>query len=296
MSLSIVGATTFWFFNELNKRHNALVSYPIEFEFERDSVVIMDPLPEVIQIDVGSGGWNLFRRTLWFSVTPIKIDLENPTEIRFLTRSSLLTVVNEQLLGLDINYLVTDTLFINVEKKIGREVRLRVDSANVSLENNYRVVSPITIDPPKIKIFGPETIINSLQDEYYVLIRETRIDEDMDLTVQIPLPFEDMMASEPDEVDILFAVDRFDRERILVPVDQLNFPEDRSVLLRDSVVAVNYTVRRAFKEGFDMRDFGISVDFNMMDEDSTIVPTIIFYPEYLEDLDISPDAMRLEFR
>lgn len=296
MLLSIIGATTFWFFNELNKEHSALISYPVEFEFDRDSVVIMDPLPNVVQVDVSSVGWNLFRRTLLFTVEPIRIDLENPTDIRFLTRSSLLPVVNEQLNGLNINYLLTDTLYINVERKIVKRVKLMVDSANISLENNFRVVSPISITPPEIDLIGPSTIINSLQDEYYVLVRETRIDEDIDIDVEVPLPFEDIMSSAPDVVNIVFSVDRFDRERILVPVDALNFPMDGSVRLRDSLVAVNYTVRQSLKDGFDTRDFGITADYDMLNADSTIFPTIIFYPDYLEDLVINPEVMKLRFR
>ncbi len=291
--LSVLGATTFWFFNELNKNHRALISYPIEFEFNRDSVVIMDPLPQVVRIDVSSGGWNLFRRTLLFSVTPLKIDLENPTEIRFLTRSSLLPVVTDQLEGLDINYLMTDTLFINVEPKISRSVDIKVDSANISLENNYRIVSPINIDPPTIQLIGPETVINSLQDEYYVLIRETRIDEPVDANVTIPLPFEDIMIADPSMVRIHFEVDLFERGRILVPMEKVNFPPEEEGFVEDSLVAINYTVQRSLKQGFGTRDFGIILDYRLMEGDSTIEPLMVFYPEHLTEMSINPEKFKV---
>ncbi len=103
--LSIIGATTFWFFNALNKDYDARISYPIEFQFDRDSVVIMQPLPTTLSIDVSSGGWNLLRKTFWFNVTPIQIVLENPTEIGFYTRNSLMPIVSDQLDELKINYL-----------------------------------------------------------------------------------------------------------------------------------------------------------------------------------------------
>ena len=95
---SFLGATTFWLFRSLSQDQSALISYPIEFVFDEDSVVVMDPLPETVKIDVSSGGWNLFRRTLLFSVEPLKVELDNPSEIKFLNRSFLMTFERRLLL------------------------------------------------------------------------------------------------------------------------------------------------------------------------------------------------------
>ena len=61
--LSIIGAATFWFFNALNKNYDARISYPLSFSFDRDSVIVVEPLAEEVKIDVTSGGWNLLRKT-----------------------------------------------------------------------------------------------------------------------------------------------------------------------------------------------------------------------------------------
>ena len=269
-----------------------MVSYPIEFEFDQDSVVVMRPLPKVVDLDVSSGGWNLFRRTLWFSVEPLNIDLENPTDIRYLTRSTLLPIVADQLVGLDVNYMLTDTLFIHIEKKISREVHIRVDSANLSLDNNYRIVSPIIIDPPVINLLGPETIINSLQEDYYVLIRDTRINDDLNTNLDIPLPYEDIMASYPNEVNVSFSVDRFDRKRIAIPLELLNFPEDSIQI--DSMVLVNYTIQRSYATDYELHDFGITLDYQMMSADSTIEPLMIYYPEHTLEVVVTPSSISLK--
>lgn len=293
---SFLGAATFWLFTALNKEYSALVSYPIDIQFDSDSVVIIDPLPTQIKVDVTSGGWNLFRRTLWFSVTPVKIPLDNPTDIRFLTRSTLLPVVQDQLQELDVNFLLTDTLFINIEKKVYKEVAIKVDSVNISMANNYRMITPITIDPPTVTLSGPETIISSLQNEYYVMIRETRIDNDVAEEVSIPLPFENLMSTFPGSVIISFGVDRFDRERIKVPIEQLNFPEQDSVIVEDSMITVNYTIQRLLKEDFDADDFGITVDYNLLNEvDSTIQPIIIYYPENISEITTAPEQIKLRY-
>jgi YbbR domain-containing protein len=255
-------------------------------------VIIIDPLPNTVKIDVSSGGWNLFRRTLWFSVDPLKIDLDNPADIRFLTRSTLKPIVDDQIEGLNINYLMTDTLFINVQRKVSREVQIMVDSITLPLTNSYRIVSPIEIDPLTVTLSGPETIINSLQDHYYVMPDINRIDDEVSEEVKIPLPFENLMESNPQTVNISFNVDRFDRARITVPLELLNFPEDSSSIISDTSVIISYTIQRDLTEEFTQLDFGVTLDFELLDvTDSTIQPILIYYPEIALELNISPGSI-----
>jgi len=174
-----MGAATFWLFRALNKSHSALISYPIEFVFNIDSTVVMNPLPTTIKIDVSSGGWNLFRRTLIFSIDPIKVEQDNPSEVNFLTQSFLSPIVEDQLKGLTINYIVTDTLFLSIERKITKRMRLKVDSLSLPLEEDHQLISNITIQPDHVVLIGPESIINSFETDFYITLDENNIDEDL---------------------------------------------------------------------------------------------------------------------
>lgn len=292
--LSLIGATTFWFFNALNKEYSAMVDYPVEFVMSRDSIVIMDPLPETISIDVSGGGWGLFRNTLWFSVEPIRVQLDNPTDIRFLTRSTLMPIITEHLSDLNVNFLYSDTLSIQIEKKISKTVELLIDSANVNLENNHQIISPVKIEPPKVSIVGPETIINSLQDAYYLSLPRSEIDDDFREEIKIQLPFEDIMIADPEEVVISFEVDRIEQKSIVIPVELLNFPADSTYSLSDTTVTINYSIQRRMDRTFIMSDFSASLDFNMLEEpDSLIQPLLIYYPEEIRELEMTPSKIRM---
>lgn len=294
VALSFLGAATFWFFNALNKEYSAMVSYPIEFAITQDSIVIMEDLPETVEIDVSGGGWKLFRKTLWFSVDPIRVQLDNPTDIRFLTRSTLMPIIKDHLSELQINFLYTDTLNIHVEKQAVKKVKLSVDSANIDLEKNYQIVSPITITPPIASIIGPETITNSLQNEYFLMITDDEIDKNIEKTITIPLPFEDIMSAEPEKVTVTFEVDRFDEKKITIPVEKINFPEDSTIDLQDTIVTVYYVIQRRKDKKFSADDFSILVDYNMLNnQDSTIQPLAIYLPEELLKPEIFPAKIKL---
>ena len=289
---SIMGAATFWLFRALNKSHSALISYPIEFVFNIDSTVVMNPLPTTIKIDVSSGGWNLFRRTLIFSIDPIKVELDNPSEVNFLTQSFLSPIVEDQLKGLTINYIVTDTLFLSIERKITKRMRLKVDSLSLPLEEDHQLISNITIQPDHVVLIGPESIINSFETDFYITLNENNIDEDFDGRVEVPVVFEDLIQSDPSEVNVSFEVDKFKNVKIGVPIILQNFPSNRVTTLLDSIVNVNYRVKESFKEEFSSEDFYVVLDYDFLKTDSLGVPVLIKYPDTLRTVSMDPQKVR----
>ena len=287
-----MGAATFWLFRALNKSHSALISYPIEFVFNIDSTVVMNPLPTTIKIDVSSGGWNLFRRTLIFSIDPIKVELDNPSEVNFLTQSFLSPIVEDQLKGLTINYIVTDTLFLSIERKITKRMRLKVDSLSLPLEEDHQLISNITIQPDHVVLIGPESIINSFETDFYITLDENNIDEDFDGRVEVPIVFEDLIQSDPGEVNVSFEVDKFKNVKIGVPIILQNFPSNRVTMLLDSIVNVNYRVKESFKEEFSSEDFYVVLDYDFLKTDSLGVPVLIKYPDTLRTVSMDPQKVR----
>ena len=287
-----MGAATFWLFRALNKSHSALISYPIEFVFNIDSTVVMNPLPTTIKIDVSSGGWNLFRRTLIFSIDPIKVELDNPSEVNFLTQSFLSPIVEDQLKGLTINYIVTDTLFLSIERKITKRMRLKVDSLSLPLEEDHQLISNITIQPDHVVLIGPESIINSFETDFYITLDENNIDEDFNGRVEVPIVFEGLIQSDPSEVNVSFEVDKFKNVKIGVPIILQNFPSNRVTTLLDSIVNVNYRVKESFKEEFSSEDFYVVLDYDFLKTDSLGVPVLIKYPDTLRTVSMDPQKVR----
>lgn len=292
--ISIIGAATFWLFRALNKSHSALISYPIEFVFNLDSTVVMNPLPTTIKIDVSSGGWNLFRRTLIFSIDPIQVELDNPSEVNFLTQSFMSPIVEDQLKGFNINYIVTDTLFLSIERKIAKWMTLKVDSLSLPLEEDYQLISNITIQPDHVMLIGPKSIINSFESDFYITLDENNIDEDFNGWVEVPIVFEDLIQSDPSEVNVSFKVDKFKNVKIGVPIILQNFPSNRVTTLLDSIVNVTYRVEESFKEDFLVEDFYVVLDYDFLKTDSLGVPVLIKYPDTLRTVSI--DSQKVRFR
>lgn len=292
--LSLVAATTFWFFNALNKNYDARINYPLEFEFDRDSVVIVDELPDEVLIDVSSGGWNLLRKTFWFSALPVIITLDNPADVKFLTRSSLIPIISDQITDLELNFLLTDTLFINVEHKAQKKIRLEVDSLRIPLAENHRLVSAIQIFPDTITVEGPTSMINALPGVLRIDIPRRNINSNFDRNVDIELPDTRLMSALPDEVRVQFTVEEFTNVTLPVKLDRYNFPEDSSAYLTDSIIYINYWVRADELNTVKPQDFVISADYTMMiKKDSTLLPILLESPANAYDMEYFPDTLRI---
>ena len=153
--LCFLAASTFWFFNALNEDYSATVRYPLEFIYDFEKYVAVDELPQDIQLNVSGLGWNLLRNNLGIKVTPIRVPLENPLEIKKISGSAMPVFLADQLNEFDLNFVITDTLNIHIDLRGDRLINVAIDCSLIDLENDYRIVSLLSISPDTIRLYGP---------------------------------------------------------------------------------------------------------------------------------------------
>jgi len=294
--LSFLGAATFWFFSALGKEYSYRFKHPIEFVFDRDSLIAVQDLPDYVEIDVTGGGWDLFRETNWFGADPVIFDLENPAAIRYLTRPTILPILTDQLSQFRVNFLFTDTLFIDIDRKDTRLVQLDVDSLRISLDPEYRITSTIVIEPDSVVISGPESFLDTLSDLFIVPIEADEIDRNFNRYLKLGLPERWDIASAPPTINIKFEVERFEKLTMPITVELLGFPADSSAFISEPDVNLTFLVRESLKRDYYEDDFKVIVDFSMIDQLDSMAPAILmFHPEELQDLEVSPDSLKVSY-
>lgn len=294
--LSFVGAATFWFFSALGKEYSYRVQHPIEFVYDSDSLIAVKPLPEYVDIDVSGGGWDLFRRSFWFGSDPVIIELENPAAIRYLTRPTILPILTEQLNQFRINFLFTDTLYIDINRKSSKKVNLTIDSARISMEEDYRIITPIGMTPDTAIIYGPSSFLDTLGHEFVVPLDIDEIDKNFDRFVKLGLPEAFDIYTDPPTINVKFGVERFDRMQLVSKVELLNFPEDSSVFVANPDVTIRFVVQESLREEYQAGDFQVVVDYSMINKaDSTAPAIVVFYPESVLEVEVLPDSLAIRY-
>lgn len=295
--LSFLGATTFWFFSALGKQYNAGIRYPVEFIYDRDSLVAIQPLPEYVDLEVTGGGWDLFRQSFWFKSDPILVEPENPASIKFLTRTSVLPIVRDHLSQFQINFLYTDTLNLDINRRISKRLNLSIDSLAISLDENYRIISPIRLVPDTAVIYGPTSFIDTLTSFYAVPVESQEIDRNFDRFLSLGLLDAYNISSNPSTVQVSFEVERFDNLQLPLKLELLNFPEDSTAYPSFEDINVNFVIQRSLKEDFFADDFKVILDYDMIDKaDSTAPAIMMIHPENAIEVEIVPDTIKIFYR
>ena len=296
VALCVLGATTFWFFNALNKDYATRISYPVEFIFDEEDVVVVEELPEKVNIVVSGGGWNLLRKTLPFTTQPIQILLENPTSQKFITKASLSSIISDQLNEVRLNYVVTDTLYLNIEEREYKKVALSVDSAGISLDRNYRIVSPVEIEPDSALFIGPSSFISGLADSILLYVPYKQLNKSFNNTIDLSQIESDKIQVEPDQVQVRFEVAHFTRATREVPIRPVNFPADSSVYLSDTIATVSFKVRDEYLPQAERERFELIADYRRLNpQDSTLTLTVEEIPAIFNDVKVETETIKLKY-
>lgn len=296
--MCFAGATTFWFFNALNKDYATRLSYPVEFVFDKEEYVVVEELPEKVSLVVTGGGWNLLKKTLWFNNQPIKIQMEDPASLKFLTRASLESIISDsdQLGDVRINYLVTDTLHLKIEKRTSKKVALAIDSAGISLDKNYRIISPVVVEPDSAVVMANSSFIRELADSLLLPVPYKQLNKSFDEVIDLSEMESERISIEPNQIRIKFDVAHFSRTSRRATIRPVNFPSDSSVILADSTAVVSFTVQDEYLKEAQSADFVLVADYRRLNpQDSTVTLTIGKVPAFVSDVEIESQTVPLRY-
>src|SRR5688572_24339178 len=175
--LCVFAATVFWFFNALNKTYTTNIRFPLSFDYDKENFVPVKALPRDVRINVTGNGWVLFRRSTGVKIPPLEIPVERPLDTKKIVGSTLPAYFVNQIDGLEINYVLTDTLYLELEPKTGRWIHLSLDTSKLMLKEEHGLASKVSIMPDSIFIEGPKPVIDGLQDPVQITLPFNEIDE-----------------------------------------------------------------------------------------------------------------------
>lgn len=248
--LCMVAATVFWFLNALNKEYTTNINFPLSFEFDERYYIAVEPLPEKIQMNVTGIGWDLFRRSAGFKIPPLVIPLNRPSEVRKIVGASLPALFSSQLVTLQINFVVVDTLNIQFQPKAKRWLSLKVDSIENHLRENYGRVGDIIISPDSISIEGPINIVTALQEPYPLRLKKNNMDENFDDEVEVKLPQGNLMKRNPPVVNVSFQVEKFIDISDSINLEFINTPPRAQLQLSDSKTLATVNLQESMAKNF----------------------------------------------
>ena len=293
----VIISATFWLFSALNKTdYTTQIQYPVSFEYDPDKYIAVQPLPTRLAIDVTGGGWDLMTRSMGFGMRPLVIRLENPADTKFRLTSTLRGELSSKLENLNLNFILSDRLAYNIERKITRKIPLRLDSSALSLDENHQITSPITLTPDSILLTGPESFIESFAEPMQIPVgSDLSYGENVNENFDVPELGSPLIEANLSEVNVQFNVTAF------IPGEKgirvaLTGTEDSTITLIPPIVLASYRKSELDESTLDSLDLLVSADWTKMNPlDSTIQLDVLYAVPYIIDLKLTPEKVKVNF-
>jgi hypothetical protein len=184
-------------------------------------------------------------------VTPLVLPLERPSTVRKIVGSTLPALFSDQLEGLQINFVVNDTVYVNIEPRDRKWLALGIDSIERYLRPGYGLASAVTITPDSVLADGPLSLVSALGRSLPLVLEHTNIDEDYDEEVEVSVPGRPLITFKPPIVNVAFRVEEFVEVTDSVKLVLVNLPESAKPELQIEKLPITLSVRRSLADNLD---------------------------------------------
>ncbi|MBX2842838.1 MAG: hypothetical protein KTR26_13800 [Flammeovirgaceae bacterium] len=284
-------AFIFWVFNALNAEQTSNFSFPVKFIYSEEQIITIREPPSDIQINVTGNGWNLFKKSFEINNAPLVIKIDNPVNSNFVATRSLLPEITDRLKEIQVNFIQDDSLFFKFDTLSSKFIYIEIDTTQISLADRFRITSPIYVEPKRFNLVGASSFVRNFNDTFTIKLDEQTIDEDFDKDLPIEIESK-LINADLEEVKVKFFVTEFERRKINVSLELINFPEDSVVSIQPGTAVVNYLI--AADEQFMPQDsLNVILDYHQVNRmDSSICPTIIT-PNYFSGVELEPAEFKV---
>lgn len=169
-------------------------------------------------MNVSGLGWDLLRNNFGMKLPVLEIPIERPLETKRISGSTLHGLLAGQVGLLQINLVVTDTLYFKIEPRYIRKFGLTINLDEVSFKDGYGITGfPMAI-PDSVLLEGPESIINSISETIPINVSGKRIDADQIDEIEVMVEQVDLVKRDPPVVQVRYEVGRVENISMKVRV------------------------------------------------------------------------------
>jgi hypothetical protein len=284
--LCILTAIVFWIFNAFNKNYSTNIRFPLLFEFDGEKFAPAEHLPKTLILNVSGNGWELFRKHLGVKVPPLIILLERPNEVKKIIGSTLAPMLATQVGNLKINYVVTDTLHVQIDLLDSHRYKLAADISGITFREGYGRISPVVVLPDSVKLNGPQAWLHALTDSVSLTVNEKNVSGNFREEVEIGFPGSDFVKRDPPVAQVIFEVGRVMEvnKRLKVVIDKnrigtVNVPDSINALFQIPINRVEDFNKQA-------NDIFSKADAKYLKKNKVMVPSVFNVPSFAQLLHV----------
>ena len=280
----------FWLLQVLNDDYETELSMQLKLKNVPENVVLTSELPNELKIGVQDKGTVLINYLLGKSLYPVTIDFEEyqdkGNQIRFLSSALSKRVTGQLSQSTKLLAIKPDTLELIYTRGEGKKVPVCL-RGEVEAERQYYISERI-FSPDSVMVYAPQEILDTITAAYTEALYVEEISDTTRHRVGI-MPVKGARFT-PSYSDITFMVDMYSEKTVEVPVQGVNFPEDKLLRTFPSKVQVTFQIGlRQFKT-VNAEDFTVVVDYQTLEREKSekCKPVLLKSPANVNLIRVAP--------
>lgn len=274
ITISFIFALALWLYISLSDNYVVNLSIPINLKLSQKQALASE-IPNTIDVTLRGKGWDLL--TVILGHKPVyNLDLSNyKKNVKISPISDLKSIIGipEQITVLNIYPDTLDIVFDNITEKY-----LKVkNNLNVIPKESYVIVGNPRIEPDSVKVYGASSVIMKLKSIPTVSLTIENVSQKFSKVVNLKDTLTNLIQIEPKTVTIFYNIELL-AEKKLEGVDVVvkNLPLNKEVVIIPPKIDLIFRGGVNHLSRLRESDVSVSIDFNVLEKDSTgfITPDI----------------------
>lgn len=284
-----LAASTFWLLNALNKTYTTRITYPLAWRYDAARYMPVKPLPTEVAVNVTSRGWKLLRKQLMLDVKPAEITLYGLPNTRYVTGLAVRPALQSAMEGLQFNYLVSDTLWVEFDRLVSRRLTLALSPA----ADGSALPFAARFKPAQVLFRGPARQVEALANPYPVhLPQAPASSSNGDLSVPIGGP--ELVQTNVQEVRVRLQPRPLVSVGLNVQPELVGFPAGHAYRLSPATVRVRLQCFPEDSARLNRSKVRVQLHYGQLaGPDSSLQPVLAQVPEIVRGRRVITKAVRI---
>ncbi len=287
----------------LSKEYAIVVSFPVKYTNLPADKLIVNQLPEIIDIEIRSSGFNLLiyklkqhRETVFIDINDAKVS--STKNNYFISCNNHLDKITSQFSNaIKVVRIKPDTVFINYNKKISKTVPVKVN-VNLEFAEQYQQSDSIQIEPKFVDVLGTDEVLSKISFVetaiYNLKNQEKTILMDLKLVKSAAMK---QVEFSQNTVKMKVNVTKFTEAVLELPVNVENLPNGLNLKTFPDKITVKYQVAFNDYGKISPSDFKIAVDYSKIEQGSNKLKVqIVKFPTNVRSVKLSNERVEYIIR
>ncbi len=295
--ICVLIAAFFWLLINLSNVYTIDNSFTVSYKNEPDNFRVTKLIDSTLSVRITARGFLILKLDLFNDMDKLQINLNNYTlekhsNSKYSIYTQELTKKLSELMGIkenNINFSKAKITF--VMEKTGEKVVKIIPVYDLVFASQYDLYNSCVCEPSSIKVYGPQSILDTLQSVYTYSYFEEDVSADVKAQIGLQNPLPGVIKLGTKNVNLFFKVEKFTESNILVPINTNGLKYN--VKTFPSKVQVYFRVAQNDFNKVRSHQFNISPIINDLDllEVNKLPLSITKHPDFVRNIRIVPPSV-----